>query len=1077
MKRRAWLLVLLLMLCLSVPARAESSSEIHVKVNGAAITFPVDPRNIEGRVLVPMREIFEALGSTLDWNGTTQSVHATAASGLQVDLHIGSRVAQADGQLLVLDVPPRLIDGRTLVPVRFVAEALGAAVTWEEPTQTVVITAGAPSGAALHTGAPSSREELLERALPATVMMNEASVQGAEWVASGFFLNSKGLVVTNYHVLNEALGPEIMTHDGKRYNVTKVVAANKAADVAVVETEAVGYAALPLSLQENATPGEGVLAIGNPLGEQWSVTEGSVSSGDRMVEGRPYVEHTAPLNKGNSGGPLIATRSGRVLGMNTFMATDGAGQSHYFAVPGATIAAVLDGTLPRDRLQVYLPSPTTPNYPGGSMEFPPTAVAGEWPHYMGGPSNRAYSTVSPGLQLKPSWQYDYTTYRPGLVLAHGILFATDSLSSGAIHAFDPATGKELWKQELGSVATPPVSGELGFYLIADGWLMLFKEDGTRVWKQQTHGAEQLLLSDGKLLVAGNGVASAFDPVTGKELWSTTFSKDPHSPKARIAAADGKLVVPESSDITHVLETKTGQILYTLTQEYTSDDVAPVIDAGLLYLTSGQDISAYNLNTGKRLWRISVGELILAKPSIGQGILVVEGGDVLMGAGQTFGYDARTGTKLWAQDRKSRPGGATILGDYIYAGGNGMVVRKLATGEVVNTLLPETQVSGFVVGTADALFIPNAQWGLYALQRDPAVPAPGPTKDWSAATPPPPVPAPPVAKGEWLYVLGDPGNRAYAATGPGLDLEDRWGSMFARGGRLLFTQGTLFVVTTDDKGTVYAVDPFTGETLWQQQVDGRATNPVAGPKGIYVAANGRVTLFNAEGTRVWQKEVGGNYPLLVDGKLLVAGGEKVKALDPDTGNELWSTPVAFDWDRRQDTARLAAGSGRVVVADQKATHVLDLATGKELYTIQGFIDAPIIDGTLLYLGTQSTVYAFDLATGKQVWGTDVAANHSVLAVGNGILVLTTWGGTTYGYNARTGAQVWSVKLPIVDNATIIGEDLYTGSERGLNVWKLATGEKVTTFLPYSMTLGSVVPTADALYVTSAQGGLYALQKKQ
>lgn len=116
---RTFLLILLLM---AAPAAA---AEVRV----GTLTLP--SVNQEGRLLVPVRPLAEALGARVEWAGGLVTVDD------RVELRIGSRSARVDGQPRLLDVPAQLIEGRTMLPLRFVAEALGAEVTWTGGVATV----------------------------------------------------------------------------------------------------------------------------------------------------------------------------------------------------------------------------------------------------------------------------------------------------------------------------------------------------------------------------------------------------------------------------------------------------------------------------------------------------------------------------------------------------------------------------------------------------------------------------------------------------------------------------------------------------------------------------------------------------------------------------------------------------------------------------------------------------------------------------------------------------------------------------------------------------------------------------
>ena len=92
----------------------------------------------EGRTLVPVRAIFYRLGLTVGWNGTTKTVTGKK-QGLDISLTIGSKEAFVNGVLVTLDVPAKIINGVTFVPVMFIAESTGAKVDWDGEKKIVKI--------------------------------------------------------------------------------------------------------------------------------------------------------------------------------------------------------------------------------------------------------------------------------------------------------------------------------------------------------------------------------------------------------------------------------------------------------------------------------------------------------------------------------------------------------------------------------------------------------------------------------------------------------------------------------------------------------------------------------------------------------------------------------------------------------------------------------------------------------------------------------------------------------------------------------------------------------------------------
>jgi hypothetical protein len=116
-----------------------ANNNITVTVDGAEVIFGRQgPVIIEGRTLVPMRAIFEALGANVNWDDAAQTITATREDTV-ISMRIGSTAPTINGQTIYIDVPPAVIDGRTLVPLRFVIEALDIPMHWEAETRTVVI--------------------------------------------------------------------------------------------------------------------------------------------------------------------------------------------------------------------------------------------------------------------------------------------------------------------------------------------------------------------------------------------------------------------------------------------------------------------------------------------------------------------------------------------------------------------------------------------------------------------------------------------------------------------------------------------------------------------------------------------------------------------------------------------------------------------------------------------------------------------------------------------------------------------------------------------------------------------------
>lgn len=133
-------LVLYLVILIPIPVMATPI----INLNGQQLSFDVPPTIENGRILVPLRAIFEVMGATVEWNQDTQTVTAIK-DNTTVILQIGSTTPTINNQVKQLDVSAKIINGRTLAPLRFVGEAFGGLVDWNENTQTVTISMTANS--------------------------------------------------------------------------------------------------------------------------------------------------------------------------------------------------------------------------------------------------------------------------------------------------------------------------------------------------------------------------------------------------------------------------------------------------------------------------------------------------------------------------------------------------------------------------------------------------------------------------------------------------------------------------------------------------------------------------------------------------------------------------------------------------------------------------------------------------------------------------------------------------------------------------------------------------------------------
>jgi len=122
-----------------MPTLIFASNDVRVTIDGVPQNFNVPAQIIDGRTMVPMRAIFEALGASVEWNDETRSITATAPNGNITVLTIGVYSVIINGTAYDIAAPPVIIDGNTLVHVRVVAQGMNANVEWDDANRTVVI--------------------------------------------------------------------------------------------------------------------------------------------------------------------------------------------------------------------------------------------------------------------------------------------------------------------------------------------------------------------------------------------------------------------------------------------------------------------------------------------------------------------------------------------------------------------------------------------------------------------------------------------------------------------------------------------------------------------------------------------------------------------------------------------------------------------------------------------------------------------------------------------------------------------------------------------------------------------------
>jgi S1-C subfamily serine protease len=185
--------------------------------------------------------------------------------------------------------------------------------------------------------------------------------QRQQALGSGFVIDKSGHIVTNYHVVENAQTIEV-SFSNRDSVEARVVGRDPSTDLAVLKVDVDARALMPLKLgdSDGVVVGDSVVAIGNPLGLERSVTAGIVSALHRPLTAPndftidDVIQTDAAINSGNSGGPLIDV-TGRVIGVNTAIATGNTGAHGNigigFAVPINTVRAVASQLIENGRVE------------------------------------------------------------------------------------------------------------------------------------------------------------------------------------------------------------------------------------------------------------------------------------------------------------------------------------------------------------------------------------------------------------------------------------------------------------------------------------------------------------------------------------------------------------------------------------------------------------------------------------------------------------------------------------------------------------------------------------------------------
>lgn len=324
----------------SAASATAAQSQISVVLDGAKLKLDQPPYTVGGTTLVPMKPIFDALGARVSWEQSTKTVIARKGT-TTVSLQVGAKTAVLNGSSVKLDVPVQVKNGTTFVPIRVVSESFGAEVKWNAQKRQIAIR----SKEAIQQAQREQWEQARRASILTTgqnVALNDEKVvmiQTDLGQGSGVVIGDQD-ILTNYHVMDEAKSANAVTVNGDTFEVEGVVVSSEEADLAIIRTKKpLNIDSVEFGWSFDLSKGDPVLAIGSPLGVQNTATEGIVSN--FTYEGDvEYIQFSAPIDHGSSGGGLF-NQYGELIGITT-SGLDGTNADINFAVSVYNIWDLLD---------------------------------------------------------------------------------------------------------------------------------------------------------------------------------------------------------------------------------------------------------------------------------------------------------------------------------------------------------------------------------------------------------------------------------------------------------------------------------------------------------------------------------------------------------------------------------------------------------------------------------------------------------------------------------------------------------------------------------------------------------------
>lgn len=321
-------------------AKTEKSESIQLWIDGEQVKLSAPIYKESGVAMVPMKDLLDSLAVSSVLEKKTQAIIIRDGS-FTITMAVGQKEAIINGKTVKMDAAAALKNNVPYVPLRFVAEQLDASVKWDGAVPAIHVSSwyyqemeqDLEEAPVIELEKLTSTEivDLYDESI-VMIMTNQA-------LGSGIVIG-ENLVLTNYHVMEDATSATVNTINYDEITVQGVVAADEEADLAIILTEE------PLDVMQvevgygyQARKGDRVYAIGSPLGIQNTVSEGLISNLS-YENGVSYIQTNAQTDHGSSGGALF-NEYGELVGI-TYAGIDGSYADLNFAVAAFQAALLID---------------------------------------------------------------------------------------------------------------------------------------------------------------------------------------------------------------------------------------------------------------------------------------------------------------------------------------------------------------------------------------------------------------------------------------------------------------------------------------------------------------------------------------------------------------------------------------------------------------------------------------------------------------------------------------------------------------------------------------------------------------